>query len=129
MSQYLFSNTEFIIYVGATIILYKGAIYVSFSNVNIHEEIMNIKILLFPYQWDGKKVVAVQSLNPAWLLTPCTVAIQAPLSRGFPRQEYWNSRNPLNNNLIMPQICFCVKKVIFEGASLTNKMRGYFQRD
>lgn len=59
MNQYLFSNTELIIYVGATIILYKGAIYVSSSNVNIHDEIMSIKILFFPYQWDGKKVVAV----------------------------------------------------------------------
>jgi len=24
------------------------------------------------------------------LVTPWTVACQAPLSRGFPRQEYWN---------------------------------------
>ena len=48
MNQYLFSNTEFMIYVAAPIILYKGAIYVSFSNVNVHEEIISIKILFFP---------------------------------------------------------------------------------
>ena len=35
--------------------------------------------------------VCVQSLSCVWLsVTPCTVACQAPLSVGFPRQEYWN---------------------------------------
>ena len=32
-----------------------------------------------------------QSLSGVWLFaTPRTVAHQAPLSTGFPRQEYWN---------------------------------------
>ena len=35
--------------------------------------------------------VCVQLLNPVQLfVTPWTVALQAPLSMGFPRQEYWN---------------------------------------
>ena len=36
-------------------------------------------------------VVAAQSLYHVWLfVTPWTVAHQAPLSVGFPRQEYWS---------------------------------------
>ena len=36
-------------------------------------------------------VVAVESLSHIWLFaTPWIVARQAPLSVGFPRQEYWN---------------------------------------
>ena len=39
--------------------------------------------------WKGK--VKVKSLSCVWLLvTPWTVAYQAPLSMGFSRQEYWN---------------------------------------
>ena len=36
--------------------------------------------------------VVVQSPNHVWLFCPMpwTVAYQSPLSRGFPRQEYWN---------------------------------------
>ena len=38
--------------------------------------------------------MCVQSLSRVWLsVTPWTVARQAPLSVGFPRQEYW-SRSP-----------------------------------
>ena len=32
----------------------------------------------------------VAKLCPTFLWPPCTVANQAPLSMGFPRQEYWN---------------------------------------
>ena len=32
----------------------------------------------------------VAKLCPTFLRPPCTVANQAPLSMGFPRQEYWN---------------------------------------
>ena len=36
-------------------------------------------------------LVLVQSLSSIWLFaTPWTVAHQAPLSMGFPRQEYWS---------------------------------------
>ena len=36
-------------------------------------------------------VVIVRSLNHAQLfVTPWTLAHQAPLSMGFPRQEYWS---------------------------------------
>ena len=36
--------------------------------------------------------VYAQSLTPVWLyVTPWTVAAQAPLPMGFPRQEYWNA--------------------------------------
>ena len=40
----------------------------------------------------GKNVcVCAESLSRGWLfLTPWTVASQAPLSVGFPRQEYWS---------------------------------------
>ena len=35
--------------------------------------------------------VVIQSLSHAQLIvTPWTVALQAPLPMGFPRQEYWN---------------------------------------
>ena len=34
--------------------------------------------------------VCVQLLNHNRLCTPWTVACQAPLSVGFPRQEYWS---------------------------------------
>ena len=35
--------------------------------------------------------VVVQSLSLVWLfMTPWTAAHQAPLSKGFPRQEYWS---------------------------------------
>ena len=37
------------------------------------------------------KCVPAQSLSHVWLFaTPWTVARQAPLSMGFPRQEYWS---------------------------------------
>ena len=39
------------------------------------------------WKWKGK----VKSLSRVWLLvTPWTAAYQAPLSMGFPRQEYWS---------------------------------------
>ena len=39
------------------------------------------------WKWKGK----VKSLSCVWLLaTPWTAAHQAPLSTGFPRQEYWS---------------------------------------
>ena len=39
----------------------------------------------------SRQCVYAQSLSPTQLLeTPCTVARQAPLSIGFPKQEYWN---------------------------------------
>ena len=43
----------------------------------------------FSHAWKWK--VKVKSLSCVWLLaTPWTVAHQAPLSMGFPRQEYWS---------------------------------------
>ena len=43
----------------------------------------------FSNAWKWK--VKVKSLSPVWLLaTPWTVAYEAPLSMGFPRQEYWS---------------------------------------
>ena len=43
----------------------------------------------FSNAWEWK--VKVKSLSPVRLLaTPRTVAYQAPLSMGFPRQEYWS---------------------------------------
>ena len=44
----------------------------------------------FPLYWVQIERVRVSSLNCArFLTTPWTVAHQAPLSRGFSRQEYW----------------------------------------
>ena len=43
--------------------------------------------------WEMPKLewVKVKSLSRVWLfVTPCTVALQAPLSMGFSRQEYWS---------------------------------------
>ena len=35
--------------------------------------------------------IVVQSLSRVWLfVTPWTITRQAPLSMGFPRQEYWS---------------------------------------
>ena len=36
--------------------------------------------------------VCARARSQLWptLLTPCTVAFQAPLSMGFPKQEYWS---------------------------------------
>ena len=43
----------------------------------------------FPNAWEWK--VKVKSLSRIWLFaTPWTVAYQAPLFMGFPRQEYWS---------------------------------------
>ena len=43
----------------------------------------------FSSAWKWK--VKVKSLSCVWLFTtPWTVAYQAPLSMGFPRQEYWS---------------------------------------
>ena len=43
----------------------------------------------FSNAWKWK--VKVESLSHVWLLaTPWTAAYQAPLSMGFPRQEYWS---------------------------------------
>ena len=39
----------------------------------------------------GKWKVKVKSLSRVWLFaTPCTAVYQAPLSKGFSRQEYWS---------------------------------------
>ena len=41
--------------------------------------------------WIRKEVCVLSQLNRVWLFaTPWTVAHQAPLSIGFPRQEYWS---------------------------------------
>ena len=49
---------------------------------------------------------AVKSLSCVWLLaTPWNVACQAPLSLGFPRQEYWSGLPfPSPGNLPDPRI-------------------------
>ena len=49
-----------------------------FIDINIKIYLINMKV----------KVLAPQSCPT--LLTPWTVACQAPLSLGFPRQEYWH---------------------------------------
>ena len=50
----------------------------------------------------GGSLVAKTCLT---LVTPCTVARQAPLSLGFPRQEYWCGLPfPSPGNLPDPQI-------------------------
>ena len=45
--------------------------------------------IAFSNSWERK--VKVKSFNGVWLLvTPWTVAYQAPLTMGFSRQEYWS---------------------------------------
>ena len=46
---------------------------------------MIVYIILYAYGGDG----LVTECGPT-LVTPWTVALQAPLSMGFPRQEYWS---------------------------------------
>ena len=50
--------------------------------------------------------VCAQSLSPVWLfVTSWTVAYQAPLSMGFPRQEYWSGLPfPPSGDLLEPRI-------------------------
>ena len=56
----------------------------------------------FSNAWKWK--VKVKSLSHGWpFMTPWTVAYQAPLSRGFSRQEYWSGvplPSPWNNRLV-----------------------------
>ena len=57
------------------------------SPINIRK--MNIKTIMRSHFSTLK--VKVKSLSCVWLFaTPWTIAHQAPLSRGFPRQEYWS---------------------------------------
>ena len=50
-------------------------------------------------------IVVVQSLSGALLFaTPLTIARQAPLSMGFPRQEYWSGLSFPSPKL--PQSCY-----------------------
>ena len=53
-------------------------------------------------------IVVVQSLSHVWLcVTPWTVACEAPLSMGFPRQEYWSGLPfPSQSHLPNPRIEF-----------------------
>ena len=55
---------------------------------------------------DSKVYCVFESLSHVWLfVTPWTVAHQAPLSMGFPRQEYWSgSPFPTPGNLPDPGI-------------------------
>ena len=47
--------------------------------------------IAFSNAWKWKVKVKMKSLSRVRLLaTPWTVAYKAPLSMGFPRQEYWN---------------------------------------
>ena len=58
----------------------------------------------FSSAWKWK--VKVKSLSCIWLFaTPWTSAYQAPLSRGFSRQEYW-SELPLPSPILLPNYVF-----------------------
>ena len=55
-------------------------------------QISYIEAYYLPSEPPGKpyKTVVIQSLSRVWLCNPMTVALQAPLSMGFPRKEYWS---------------------------------------
>ena len=55
----------------------------------LQERTLEWVAISFSNAWKWK--VKVKSLSRVWLLvTPWTVAYQAPPSMGFPRQEYWS---------------------------------------
>ena len=57
----------------------------------------------------------VYVLNHVQLCTPWTVVHQAPLSMGFPRQEYWSG------------YAFCLKKIYNACSSLEQNIQENFQ--
>ena len=61
---------------------------------------MYVYVCIYVYMCGGGGGGLVAKSWPT-LAIPCTVACQAPLSVGFPRQEYW-SRLPF------PSPCICV---------------------
>ena len=80
--------------------------YLGFQNTALRLKSGNMLLLLI-FSTIGNKckytpVAVVQPLSHVWLfVTPWTVAHQAPLSMGFPRQEYW-SRLPFLSPADLP---------------------------
>ena len=60
----------------------------------------------FPNEWKWR--VKVKSLSHVWLLAhPWTAAYEAPLSRGFSRQEYWSGLplpSPIISLVVLNQV-------------------------
>ena len=75
-------------------LLNTGILFV-FSYVTLHALLWWILLAsLFAFYWAPPSIwkVKVKSLSCVQLfVTPWTVAYQAPLSMGFPRQEYWSA--------------------------------------
>ena len=63
--------------------------YTSIKKKLILQWLNKIKIISYSFLY-SHLVVVVQSLNCVWFLRPHGLLCQAPLSTGFPRQEYWS---------------------------------------
>ena len=63
--------------------------YTSIKKKLILQWLNKIKIIYYSFLY-SHLVVVVQSLNCVWFLRPHGLLCQAPLSTGFPRQEYWS---------------------------------------
>ena len=59
------------------------------------------------------------------VLTPRTVALQAPLSKGFPRQEYWSGLVLPSAGIVLTQrlnLSLCIGRQFFTVNSLSGKL-------
>ena len=61
----------------------------------------------FKFKGEVYQCYCYQSVSHVWLfVTPWTVALQAPLSVGFPRQEYWSALPTPSPGEVYPKIPF-----------------------
>ena len=59
----------------------------------------------------GAAAAALVTKSCPTLMTPCTVARQAPLSMGFSRKEYWSGL-PLHSLIAIDDIVFILKLLL-----------------
>ena len=58
----------------------------------IHQWLMFFQICFISFSMSACVKCESKSLSHIWLFaTPCSIALQAPLSMGFSRQEYWSA--------------------------------------
>ena len=87
--------------------------YLGFQNTALRLKSGNMLLLLI-FSTIGNEckytpVAVVQPLSRVWLfVTPRTVAHQAPLSMGFPRQEYWSRLLSFSSRSSPPRDRTCI---------------------
>ena len=75
-------------------------------NLSFHASMIFYKTLLFLIRRGSNYIMQVKSLSHVQLfVTPWTLAFKAPLSMGFPRQDYWSGlSSPSQEDLPDPKI-------------------------